>query len=348
MKTAAVIAALLVAVLLASSSPYAVDQAEFAYVTQFGRHVATRDGATDAGLHFKWPWPIQSVQRIDRRLQMFDLSAAELPTFDPQGQTIDKMLTVDGYVAWQIADERGVDQFIRAIGTPERAREILGPRIAGRVGAAISQMRLDDLIHVSPVEGRQADLDARGRLLEQRLLDTGGPADLRKQVREEYGIALVDVRLRRLNYPDSVRQAIFDRIRSERKLKAADYESDGEKRAREIRTAADRDAEIMRSTAQARADLIRRQADADADKIRNEAHAKDRDFYVFLQKLETYKQMLAKTSDLLLLSSRHPLFQLLLNPPNGPPGSDKRPNGPGDRETRRQGDKEIMPAKPGG
>jgi modulator of FtsH protease HflC len=334
MKTAAALAALLVAALLASSVPYAVDQAEFAYVTQFGRHVATRDGSTDAGLHFKWPWPVQSVQRIDRRLQLFDLQAAELPTFDPQGQTIDKMLTVDGYVAWQLADEQGVDQFIRTVGTADRAREILGPRIAGRVGAMISQMRLDDLIHVGPAEGRQAALDARVRLMEKKLLDPGGPDDLRKQVRDEYGIVLVDVRLRRLNYPDSVRQAIFDRIRSERKRKAADYESDGEKRAREIRSAAERDAEITRSTAQAKAELIRKQADAEADRIRNEAHAKDRDFYVFLQKLETYKQMLGKTSDLLLLSSRHPLFQLLLNPPV-PAGKGNGANG-------------SAPMKPGG
>src|SRR5207253_1761495 len=80
----------------AVSVPYGVDQAEFAYVTQFGRHVVTVDGADDAGLHAKLPWPIQSVQRIDRRLQMFDLPGAELPTFDPEGKTIDKMLTVDG------------------------------------------------------------------------------------------------------------------------------------------------------------------------------------------------------------------------------------------------------------
>ena len=118
-----------------------------------------------------------------------------------------------------------------------------------------------------------------------------------------------------------MRPAIFDRIRSERKRKAADYESDGEKKAREIRAAAERDADIIRSSALAKADLTRRQADAEADRIRNDAHSKDRDFYTFLQKLESYKQMVGKTSDLLLLSSKHPLFQLLLNPPT----ADKTP-----------------------
>src|SRR5215468_7656035 len=115
---------ILIVVILAVTVPFSVDQAEFAYVTQFGRPVETIDGATDAGLHFKLPWPVQSVQRIDRRLQMFDLPAAELPTFDPQGQTIDKMLTVDGYICWKIADGDGVDRFIRTVGTAERARAI--------------------------------------------------------------------------------------------------------------------------------------------------------------------------------------------------------------------------------
>jgi membrane protease subunit HflC len=345
MKTAGAMAAIVILVLGVASTPYSVDRSEFAYVTQFGRPVAVRDGAAESGLHFKWPWPIQSVQRIDRRLQMFDLPAAELPTFDPQGQTIDKMLTVDGYVAWRIDDAAGVDQFIRTIGDTARAREILGPRIAGRIGAIISQMKLDDLIHVGEGNDRIGEIDARSQKLQQRLLAGDGFDDLRQQIREEYGISVIDVRLRRLNYPDSVRQAIFDRIRSERKRKAADYESDGEKRAREIRSAAERDAEIIRATAQAKADLIRKQADADADRIRNEAHAKDRDFYVFLQKLETYTQMLGKTSDLLLLSSRHPLFQLLLNPPSE---NDKKPVPKAGMEALKDGAKRLPQLKPGG
>ena len=314
-----IVAVVLLAVGLAVSVPYGVDQAEFAYVTQFGRPVGTVDGADDAGLHVKWPWPIQSVLRIDRRLQMFDLPGAELPTFDPQGQTIDKMLTVDGYVCWRIADKSGVDRFIRTVGTPERARAILGPRIGGRVGAVISKLPLEELIHVAP--GNQPGaIDARTDKLQAALLG-GGADDLRRQVRDEYGIELVDVRLRRLNYPESVRPAIFERIRSERKRKAADYESAGEQQARKIRADAERDAEILRTTAQANADLTRRKADTAADQIRNEAHAQDREFYTFLQKLETYKQMLGKTSDMLLLSSKHPLFQLMLNPPGEKPAN---------------------------
>src|SRR5438105_2129911 len=86
--------------LVASSALFTVDRAEYVYLTQFGQHVGTFDGAdaTDAGLHIKWPWPIQTVTRLDRRLQTFDLPAAELLTHDPRGNTIDKTLTIDGYV----------------------------------------------------------------------------------------------------------------------------------------------------------------------------------------------------------------------------------------------------------
>ena len=111
----------LVAIVWLLSCPFTVDQAEYAYVTQFGRPVATLDGATDAGLHWKWPWPIQSVQRLDRRVQLFDLPPAELLTHDPQGRTIDRTLTVEAYVVWRIDGSPGVDRFIRTVGTPEQA-----------------------------------------------------------------------------------------------------------------------------------------------------------------------------------------------------------------------------------
>src|ERR1700722_8928004 len=82
------------------SSVFTVDASEYAYLTQFGRRVEVFDGGNDdeAGLHFKWPWPIQSVQRLDRRLQTFDLPAAELLTRDPGGNTIDKTPTIQALV----------------------------------------------------------------------------------------------------------------------------------------------------------------------------------------------------------------------------------------------------------
>src|SRR3954462_451392 len=114
---------------------FTVDQAEFAYVTQFGRPVATLDGEADAGLHVKLPWPVQSVQRLDRRMQMFDLPPAELLTHHPQGQTIHRPLTVEAFVCWRIAGPEGVGRFVSAVGTPDQARALLGQRVSGRLGA---------------------------------------------------------------------------------------------------------------------------------------------------------------------------------------------------------------------
>src|SRR5947209_9157197 len=152
-------------------SLFTVDPTEYVYVTQFGRHVATYDGSardTDAGLHWRWPWPIQSVQRLDRRLQHFDLPAAELLTHDPDGKTIDKTLTVEAYVCWRILgkddDASAVDRFIRRMGTPERARAILGQRLNSQLGALVGQMRMDELISDQAGEGgaRKVDLTMEG------------------------------------------------------------------------------------------------------------------------------------------------------------------------------------------
>src|SRR5690349_21674840 len=124
---------------------YTVDAAEYAYVTVLGRHVGTWDGSQSdqAGLHVGWPWPIQVVQRIDRRSQLFDLPTSELLTHDPEGKTIDKTLSVDGYVLWQIADQGAVDLFLRRLGSAERARAVLVPRVNSQLGAAIAQTHMD-------------------------------------------------------------------------------------------------------------------------------------------------------------------------------------------------------------
>src|SRR5437870_12492484 len=207
----------IVLALVVLSGAFAVDRTEYVYVTQFGRLVAVYDGASDAGLHWRWPWPIQSVQRLDRRLQVFDLPEIELLTRDDKGETIDKTITVDAYVCWRIGGADGVRQIIRALGTPERAQEVLGQQITSRIGAEISNMKMDDLVSVVSPEEAHARME---RLRDRLLGDVGEsphhPSSLNVLAREVYGIDLVDVRLRRPSHPPEVRDAIFARIRSER------------------------------------------------------------------------------------------------------------------------------------
>ncbi len=329
MRTILLILAGLLLVILVRQAVFTVDRTEFVYLTQFGRPVATFDGARaeDAGLHFKWPWPIQTVQRLDHRLQHFELQGAELLTHDAKGQTIDKTLIIDAYVCWRIADKKGVDQFIRSVGSADRARSILRQQVSSDLGAAIPRLELEDLVSTEP--GR---VEKHRELLRQRLLDgagVGGEAThegpgLRDRARDEFGIEIVDIRIRRINHPPAVRDAIYDRIRSERGKKVADYESDGRKQAEDIRTAADRKAREILAEARAEETRIKGQADAEADRIRNEAFRADPEFYAFLKKLEEYQRILGDKS-VLLLSTHRGLFDLLLQPPKPtapvPPGT---------------------------
>jgi membrane protease subunit HflC len=323
-KWFAVPLAVIVVVVLARMCVFTVDRTEYVYVTQFGRHIATFDGAdnADAGLHWKWPAPIQTLHRLDRRLQVFDLPAAELPTNDPAARTIDKMLTLDAYVCWRIADKDSVDQFLRTVGTPEQAQAILGQRISSQLGAAISKMELKDLISIE--EGK---VDRQREALRQRLLDAHGTRTGGKslQTDHDYGIEVVDIRLRRTNHPPEVRQAIFQRIESERQRPVADYQSAGKKRADDIKSETAKKIADLTADANAQATRIKGEADAEADRIRNEAHAKDPEFYAFLKKLEEYRHILEDNKSMLLLSTHRDMFKLLFEPPppQGKPGNGK-------------------------
>ncbi len=313
------------AVVAAALSVFTVDRTEFVYLTQFGRRVDVFDGADDAraGLHFRLPWPIQSVQRIDRRLQYFDLPGAELLTRDPKKNTIDKTLTIDAYVCWRIADADAVDRFIRKMGSVDHANSVLGQRLTSQLGAAVGKMELDDLISTDEVgDGKVRRVDQKRDELRTILLDEGDQP-LRETARKEWGIEIVDVRLRRTNHPPAVRQAIFDRIISEREKKSADYRSEGERQASDIKSESDRKVAEMRTEAEAEALRLRGQADAEADRIRSDAARQDPQFYAFLNKLEDYKRILGDNKTMLLLSTHRDLFDTLFNPPSPaapPPG----------------------------
>jgi modulator of FtsH protease HflC len=318
-KLLLLIPVLLVTAGLARSALFTVDRTEFVYLTQFGRPIAIFDGAegSEAGLHVKWPWPVQSVQRLDRRLQYFDLPATEVLTSDARGPTIDKTLTVDAYVCWRIADRDGVDRFIRTIGTPERARTVLSGRVTSDLGAAIGELALDDLVSVD-----SAKVDAHREALRRRLLDGSGGEGLKQRAREEYGIELIDLRLRRTSHPSAVQDAIFQRIRSERGKKAAEHESEGAREAEQVRSNAERQVRELLARAKADELRIRGEADADADRIRNTAYLRDVEFYTFLKKLEEYQRILGDNRTILLLSTHRELFDLLFQPPK--PGGETK------------------------
>jgi membrane protease subunit HflC len=141
-----------------------------------------------------------------------------------------------------------------------------------------------------------------------------------------YGIDIVDIRLRRYNYPAEVRPDIVERIKSERMKKKADYEGEAAVKVGKIDADSRRAVQQIAAEAEATATRLRGEADAAADRIRNEAFSKDGQFYVFLKKLEEYQKILGNNRTVLLLSSHRELFDLLFSPPrlmNGGNGNGK-------------------------
>jgi len=315
MKRVFLVAAAVAALAWLRTALYAVDHAEFVYVTRFGKPDVVHDGATAAGLKVKAPWPVDAVQRIDRRVQSFDLPAVESLTRDPVNKTVDKTLAVDAFVTWKIPDAAAADRFVKVVRTPEQAKKILGPLVSGRLATLISSIAIDDLISVAD----EAGIDARTERVRARLLDGGGGPPLKVQALEDYGIQILDVRVRRFTYPEAVRGSIAERIRSERARKVAEYDSDGRQRAAAITTDAAAVARKIEDDAAARKTVIEGEAKAEAARVRGAAYAQDREFGLFMEKLQTFQAMVADTRDVLLLSTKHPLFDLLRGPPSPKP-----------------------------
>jgi membrane protease subunit HflC len=316
-----IILTIVVVILLLRMSVYTVDASEYVYVTVLGRHVATHDGAgAGAGLHVDWPWPVRTAHRLDRRLQSFDLPPVELLTPDKDKKAIDKKLSVEACVYWRVADADSVERFIQSLGTVERAQSILRERFHTQLGALIGRKSMDDLISTAPGgEPGRTRVDDQLDQLQGQLMKSLGD-----DVKSRYGIELVDVRLRRFSHVAEVRNAIFDRIRSERQKKAAEYRSEGERQASEITSNAEREAKAIENQAKADEKRIRGQADAEAANITSQAYAKDPQFHALLKSLENLETILKDNRTLLLLSTKHPLFELLLRTPQ--PGM---PNPPG-------------------
>lgn len=327
MRTFLLIVLAVVVLFLVSSAAYTVDRTEFVYVTQFGEHVATHDGQTAGGLHWKWPWPVQSIQRLDRRLQTFDLPETEVLTRAPSARqaekggeaernSIDRTLTVTAYVCWRIADGDKVDWFVRRVGTLDRAQTILDDQIRSQLPAIIGQNQMDDLVSVDPARVERSMSEIRQRLLE----------GARERAGNDYGIEVVDIRLRRTSHPAQVQESILDRIKSDRYQKAARFRSEGEAQATRIRSEADYQVSKLTSEANAEKKELEKGAETERLRLLNEAYSKDPDFARIVQKIARLQQALADNKSVLYLSAAHEFWELL-RPPSGSTGGTNAGSG---------------------
>jgi len=328
----------IVAVPLLGSAVLFVDQGEYVYVTMFGEHVATHDGATDAGLHFKAPWPIQSALRLDRRMQIFDVPTQELLIRDRDEKTgADKPLplTFDLYVCWRIAgvasSTDAVDLFVRSFGTLDRAENFLRSQIISRLKVELSDLALAELINPEPGRRRTEALLERIRTQPPgRGLEGQEPLSVTQRGRQ-VGIEIVDIRLRRFNHPLQVRQDVFEKIRAQRKREANNYELQGQEQAAAIREEGELEARKIRADADAEKRRLEGIAQAEALRILNDAHKEAPEFYRIVRLLEGYRQMFGDDRTQLILSLDHPLLAVFKDLPklNGSPGAgtNHRPAG---------------------
>jgi modulator of FtsH protease HflC len=282
-----------------------VDETEAAYVTEFGRPVRLIERP---GLHFKWPF--QSARTFDRRLQLDTPPAREMLTRDK------KNLEIAWYLSWRIAD---VVRFLQTARTLPDARARLEDMTASAVAAELGTYDLGGLVKVS----ERSALDTMMSGLTERLGE---------QAAREYGLQIVAVRLRRLNYPEEVRTAVFEQIRSERQRVAAATRAEGESQARVIKSAADRERAAVIAAAEADAARTIGEGEAQAARIASDAQAADPAFYQFLKTLETYRAALdSKTT--LVLSAESSFLRLLTHgvpisagtKPSSPPSSASGP-----------------------
>jgi membrane protease subunit HflC len=292
---------------------YAVHQTEQVIVTQFGKPVD--EPTTDPGLHFKLPF-IQEVNRIDKRFLEWDGLPVAIPTRDKT------YIHVDTYARWRIEDPK--TYFVRLHderSAQSRLEDILGSETRNAIAKhdLIEIVRtdkdrkpmVDESLKVGPVGiGTIGVLPpiAYGRLKIEAEIKTAAEVKL-----AEFGVQLLDLRLRRVNYNPDVLDRIYQRMISERRQIAQRFRSEGEGEAARIAGNKERDLNEIQSTAYRKVQEIRGQADAKATEIYARAYtqnAQAAEFYAFLKSMETYRKVLTKDSTL-VLSTDSDLFNLL-------------------------------------
>ncbi|KIH77733.1 protease FtsH subunit HflC [Geoalkalibacter ferrihydriticus] len=296
MKKEFLIIVAVVAFVLAKGSLFVVDEGEQALVTQFGKPVGE---VRQAGLHFKIPL-VQDVHRFQRRIMQWDGDPNQIPTKDM------RYIWVDVTARWRITDPL---LFYTTVANERGAQSRLDDILDSVVRDAVSGHLLVELVrgtdYVAPrgaeeevfeVEGEKVDADTlagREQILAQLLEEA-------QQSTPEYGIELIDLQIKRINYVEQVRQRVYERMISERKQVAAQYRSEGEGERADILGQMGRELRTIESEAFRSAEEIRGKADAQAANIYANAYNRDREFYAFVRSLEAYRKSVSDNSRLVI------------------------------------------------
>ncbi|HEX6767159.1 MAG TPA: protease modulator HflC [Polyangiaceae bacterium] len=274
------------------SSVVIIDEREIAIVTQFGEY---KRAFARPGLYFKTPF-VQDVTRMESRILGNDATPAEYLTLDK------KRLLADPLTRWKVADplkffttvhdESGASARLHDVVNSEMRRELATREFDAIIGAERDAMMQD-------------------------------VAENARKKAKEFGIHIVDVRIKRADLPNEVEESVFGRMRAERQRVAKQYRSEGEGEAAKIRAETDKERQILLAKAYETSQKIRGEGDAQSTAIYAKAYDKDPEFYSFVRSLDTYDKVMSEKSSL-VVSTGSELFKYLRKPDGAPAVSDKR------------------------
>ena len=277
---------------------YVVHETEQVIITQFGDPVG--DAVTEPGLKFKIPF-VQKANFFDRRYLEWDGDRNQIPTRDK------KFIFVDSYARWQITDPL---QFYQRLGNERGAQSRLDDILDGETRNAIAA---HDLLEIVRSSNREPDTTGALMLevVEDSLEDINtGRQQIQEDIQElanqrasDLGIAILDFRIKRVNYVEDVRQTVYDRMISERNRIADEFRSEGQGEASRINGEKERDLARIQSEAFREAEIIRGEADAEAAAIYNAAYnrnSQSRDLYSFIRTMNAYTKTIDKETNIIL------------------------------------------------
>ncbi len=279
MKNIALIVLAVVVVLFLWFSLYTIDETEQAIILEFGKPMG--ETVSSAGLHFKLPW--RSVIKFENRILEYDVEPQAIITKDK------KKLEVDNYARWRIADPL---LFYRSVRTLNGALSRIDPIVYSELRVELGKHELSEIVDKRRV----------------KIMET--VSDKTEEKLAEYGIDIIDVRIKRADLSKENERAVFDRMRAERQRKAKQYRSEGEEEALMIRAETDKEKTIILANAYKESQILKGEGDAKAVEIYADAFKSDPKFYEFIRTLEAYEKVVDKKSTL-ILSTDSDLFDML-------------------------------------
>ncbi len=255
---------------------FTVNEKELVVVTQFGKPVRV---IKQAGLYLKMPGFIEKINRLDKRIDIFKTQPIQLLLGDKNP------LILTCYVCWRIYDPL---LFFQSIITRDICQQKLSDMINSQLGSTFGGYTIDNIINT---DAQQVKLQE----IETKIMDSSN-----NKAKEKYGIEILSVGIRRINYPSIVESSVYERMRAEREKEAKKYRAEGEEEATKIRAQTDKEAEIIQAEAYKKAEIISGQGDQRSVKIYAEAYGKDPELFDFLKSLETLKEILKEKTTLIL------------------------------------------------